>query len=149
MGSQASRRHGLTVTRSGRGRWRRRRCGWVHWVGLSHSLTLVSVLPLYSLSHLSILFFFFSFFSLVFFAFSVTPFGLWCWVFCFFFFFNRLPGSWAPGLAGWWAGGVHDILGGDPSKKLKGAQALFFLVLWKFYLLKKNFFELRGGSSPL
>ena len=69
------------------------------WVSFTVSL---SVLPLYSLSRLSILFLFFFFFFLGFFAFSVTPFGLWCWttdwelsvLFLFFcFFFNRLPGS--------------------------------------------------------
>ena len=64
-------------------------------MGLSHNLTLclaslLSVSPLYSLL------FFFSFFYLGFFALSVTPFGADC---CF-FFFNRLLGSWAPGLGG-------------------------------------------------
>ena len=122
-------------------------------MGLSHSLTLVSVSPFYSLFHLSILFFFF----LGFFCFLRN--SVWTLVlsvlFCF-FFFNRLPGSWAPGLegfialglAGWWAGGVHDILGGGPSKKLRGAQALFFLFpenfTWKIF-----FFWVRGGPGPL
>ena len=96
MGKQASRRHGLTTTWRGRRRRRRRRHGWVHRVGLSHNLTLcfaslLSVSPLYSLL-------FFPFFTLVFFALSVTPFGAEC---CF-FFFNRLPGSWAPGLGRSW-----------------------------------------------
>ena len=70
-------------------------------MGLSHNLTLcfaslLSVSPLYPL-----LFFFF--FYLGFFAFSVTPFGAECFVF---FFFNILPGSWAPGLGGFMAPGL-------------------------------------------
>ena len=49
----------------------------------------LSVSPLYSLL-------FFSFFYLGFFALSVTLFG----AVCFFFFFNKLPRSWAPRLGG-------------------------------------------------
>ena len=54
------------------------------------------------------------------------------------------------GLAGWWAGGpggVHDILGGGPSKKLRGTQALFFCSQ-KILLAKKKFFWAQGGPGP-
>ena len=145
MGKQASRRHGVGVVGVGE-------CTeWVsHSLSQSHSLSRLSTLCLTSLFSSS----FFSFFYLGFFALSVTPFGADC---CF-FFFNILLGSWAPGLggfmglglAGWWAGGpggVHDILGGGPSKKLRGAQALFFCSL-KILLAKNFFFWAQGGPGP-
>ena len=74
---------------------------------LSQSHSSLCLASLLSVSHLYPLLFF-SFFSLVFFAFSVTPFGLWCWVFCFFFFFlidylgHGLLGWSDDGLAEWW-----------------------------------------------
>ena len=69
-GVMDSRRHGVGVGVGGGV------VGVGEWVSFTVSL---SVLPLYSLSRLSILFLFFFFFFLGFFAFSVTPFGLWCW----------------------------------------------------------------------
>ena len=106
MGSQASRRHGLTATRRGRGTHGDTPWAWAAaassvWVSgslsQSHSslclASLLSVSPLYPL-----LFFFF--FYLGFFAFSVTPFGAECFVFFVFFLIDYL----GHGLLGW---GVH------------------------------------------
>ena len=87
------------------------------WVSLTISL---SVSPLYSLSHLSILFFFFLF--LPWFFCSLRN-SVWCWVFCFFcFFFNRLLGSWAPRLGGSWVlDWPDDGLGGQGG----------FMIFWE------------------
>ena len=138
MGSQASWHHGLTMTRHGRGQRHRRR----GWVGLSHSLSRLSILCLASHSHFPF-FFFSSFFLFFFLVFLLSPFGVgllttesWECV-CVCVFLIDLPRSWALGLAGWWAWGVHDFWEG-PELKTKGARALFFFF-WKFYLLKKKF----------
>ena len=58
----------------------------------------------------------------------------------FFFFLIDYLGHGLLGWGGSWLldwpddglGGVHDILGGGPSKKLSGAQALFFLFSENF-----------------
>ena len=147
MGLQASRRHRLTATRCGRGRWHRR-CGWV---GLSHSLSRLSILCLASHSQFPFFLSFFLFFSLLFcFLCLVLDYRL-LRAECLFFFnrFTWVMGSWASRMMGW---GGSWYFGRGPELKTKGCPSPFFFVFWKFYLLKKNFwawapFGLNMGPS--
>ena len=144
MGLEASWRHGLTTTRRGHG-WRRRRRGWV---GLSHSLSCLSILCLASHSPFPFLFFFF---FPCFFYFLRLVLDYWL-LRAEFFFFNRFTwvmGSWTSRMMGW--GGGFMIFGWGPELKTKGGPSpFFFWVLWKFYQPKKNFFfGPREGPGPL
>ena len=115
------------------------------WVSGSLSLSILSLYPLSRLS-LSLSFSFFLFFSLFFLlsSFGVGLLTTESWVF---FFLIDLPGSWAPGLAGWWAGGGFMIFGRGPELKTKGGPSPFFFGFSENFTSQKKFFFLGPGRA--
>ena len=108
------------------------------WVFLTLCLAFLSFVSPLTLTFLS------SFFLFFFLVFLLSPFGVgllttesWECV-CVCVFLIDLPRSWALGLAGWWAWGVHDFWEGGPSP-------FFFLFSENFTY--SNFFFL--GPGPL
>ena len=136
---------------------------WVSAVSgsLSQSHSSLCLASLLSVSPLYPLLFFFLFFPWFFFAFSVTPFGLWCWVF-FFFLIDYLghgllgwpdDGFWTRGVHGSWIGrmmgwGGSWYFGRGPEQKTKGGPSPFFFGSLKILLAKKKKFWAQGGPGP-